>query len=64
MPKDRVTLRMIRMPCCGTIMFYISQQLPLFCSNCGQMILYRLMESEHVLMKDENALLKYRDPKA
>jgi hypothetical protein len=64
MPKDRVTLRLIRTPCCGVHLNYINARLPKFCPECGQMIRYRLRESEHVLMKDENALLKYRDPNA
>jgi hypothetical protein len=54
---ERVTFRLIQMPCCKALTCWINPRYPNYCPECGKFVYNRIRES--VLDSDENARLTH-----
>ena len=55
--NERVTFRLIQMPCCKHQLCWVNPRLPSYCPECGDVLLgYRLGES--ILITDDKAVLQ------
>ncbi len=51
-----VPFRLLRMPCCGTLLCWVNPRLPSHCTECGKMIYPEIKSC--VLHRDDGATLK------
>lgn len=57
--NERIKFRLIRAPCCSTLLCWVNPRLPNYCPECGKSILARLrLDGASILQTDENAWLK------
>lgn len=59
MTTERVHFRLLQTPCCGTLLCWVNPRWPTFCPECGKSILAEI--KGHVLLSDDNAMLKVKD---
>jgi hypothetical protein len=54
---ERVTFRLIQMPCCGHALCWVNPRFPNFCPQCGNHIFTKVKQG--VLLTDTEATLNY-----
>lgn len=52
---ERVTFRLIRMPCCGQLLCWVNPRFPNFCPECGTNVM--LTAKQEVRYRDDKAEL-------
>ncbi len=60
--NERVTFRLINMPCCNYIYCLVNPRLPNYCIECGESVYAKIRTNpECIMITDENANLRYRE---
>jgi hypothetical protein len=57
--NNPVKFRLLRMPCCGTLLCHVNARLPNYCPECGTLVHAALLTGDCTLISDETAWLKY-----
>lgn len=52
-----VPFRLIKMPCCGTMLCYVNPRLPNFCSECGERVYIQIRSGQCTMVEDLGARL-------
>lgn len=55
---ERISFRLLQMPCCGTLICHVNHRWPTYCSECGTRVFETIKGC--ALVNDQNATLKYR----
>lgn len=58
MTTERAHFRLIRTPCCSTLLCWVNPRLPNYCPECGQRTYPEVRGG--VLTSDENATIRYK----
>jgi hypothetical protein len=54
---ERVTFRLIQMPCCGQLLCWVNPRYPNYCPECGTRVLNEIKSC--ILISDEKAMLRH-----
>lgn len=57
---ERVHFRLMCMPCCGQMLCWVNPRLPMYCPECGRMVLGKLQQSpDSIRITDYDAELNF-----
>jgi hypothetical protein len=56
MTNERVTFRLIQMPCCGQLVCWINPRLANYCPECGKYVFDKIKSC--VLVSDDTAMIR------